>query len=338
MKRRTLLMLAAAGGAAVAGASAMATVAVTEHARHEENPMPHVSRDTLPGFRFDGATGGRTIVKTARGATAAVLTQGARVVNLPGTPRTFTESANTAAKVSSDVYAYVMPKPWYPDAQDEPWFTSWFRSNTSITQRRPLDVLTIAMQYLDGAPVLRDARNVAYAGDAGFGLLRTEDEVDGADFYDFMGIPWTWPDGSKSQPSPQWLRRLDCSGYIRMVYGYRGGLPLARGAESTEGLPRTARGMARYRDAVRIAEGDADDKAPESLNGIMPGDLLFFALHDDETTITHSGIYIGDDQNGDQRFVSSRTSQNGPTFGDFNTKSIFNTGYFRRRLRRVIRL
>lgn len=338
MNRRSLLLLAAAGGAAVAGASVAATVAVTEHAWREENPMPQPSRrDTLPGFRFDGATGGRTIIKSATGTTAAILTQGARVANLPGPRRTFAERSNTDATITTDVWAHVMPRPWSPDAQDQPWFTSWFR-NTALAQRRPLDVLAIAMQYLDGAPVLRDARNVAYAGDAGFGLLRTDDEVDGADFYDFMGITWRWPDGTKSDPSPQWLRRLDCSGYIRMVYGYRSGMLLSRGAEDTEGLPRTARGMARYRNAFRVVEGEASDKAPESLTGVMPGDLLFFALHDDESTITHSGIYIGDDQNGDQRFVSSRTSQNGPTFGDFNTKSIFNSGYFRRRLRRVIRL
>jgi cell wall-associated NlpC family hydrolase len=58
---------------------------------------------------------------------------------------------------------------------------------------------------------------------------------------------------------------------------------------------------------------------------LSPGDLVFFdAATNDGTQIDHVGMYLGTDEGGNYRFVSSRKSINGPTMGDYSGKSILN--------------
>lgn len=295
------------------------------------------NRNRLAGFHF-GSKGSsdRTFVYGSNGY-VATLTEGARTVLIDGPVRVFSEPDNTHAVVRNTSRVRIAPRAWYTGAQDENWFADWFLAQLKTSDP---DILDIAMQYLDGKPLRRDREGVPFAGDAGFGLVRTSDTVDGADFYDYLGIPWTWQDGSVSRPSKRWARKVDCSGYIRLVYGYRGGIENFRTNSLVNGLPRNARSMAKLAPSVLIAKGQEESSGPEvrDLSALLPGDLTFFALHDDRSFISHSGIYIGNDQHGDMRFLSSRTSINGPTFGDFNTMSVFNKGFFKNRLRRVIRL
>ncbi|MFP4566658.1 MAG: NlpC/P60 family protein [Spirochaetaceae bacterium] len=64
---------------------------------------------------------------------------------------------------------------------------------------------------------------------------------------------------------------FDCSGFVNYIY--RPHVP---------DLPRSSRAMARFGEAVRVAE-------------VRPGDLLFFTTGPDPNVISHVAIYIGQD-------------------------------------------
>lgn len=273
------------------------------------------------------------------GAVMATLTVGARTVVVAGPQRRFTEPSATSAVVDSTSWVRIAPQPWQPRARIDEDLASWLLDQLQ-DQNPPVDVLAASMQYLADAPEGRNQEGVRYIGDAGFGYVHTADERDGADFYDYLEIPWKFPDSGRARPAKRWDRELDCSGYVRLIYGYRFGLPLLNAPVNTtvDGLPRTASSMAAYARSVLIAAGRTPSQPPSKLSAVQPGDLVFFALHDDPNLITHSGIYIGKDQNGGMRFVSSRGTVDGPSFGDVRGDGVIDSGYFGQRLRRVIRL
>jgi cell wall-associated NlpC family hydrolase len=106
---------------------------------------------------------------------------------------------------------------------------------------------------------------------------------------------------------------MDCSGYVRMVYGYRSGMALCRAPrDDRAAIPRHAHEMASHAPGVKIPRDDA-----------APGDLVFFdADAGDGPQIDHVGIYMGRDTKGHRRFLSSRKRADGPTMGDTGGKSI----------------
>jgi hypothetical protein len=123
---------------------------------------------------------------------------------------------------------------------------------------------------------------------------------------------------------------LDCSGFIRMVYGFRdafagSGYPLpyvlsgfssnthegtstdSEGTENKTKLPRTAESLFLEGPGVVVIEDSAD--ARNRLGDLKPGDLLFFRA--DETRdaqLDHVAIYLGLDDAKKRRFLSSRKS------------------------------
>ncbi|MFC0533376.1 C40 family peptidase [Phytohabitans kaempferiae] len=273
-------------------------------------------------------------------AVVATLTVGARTVTFAGPRRRFAEPSTTAAVVESTTWVQVAPQAWPPGPQIPESLAQWLLAELRRDDL-PVDVLAAAMQYLPDAPDLRDEQGVRYAGDAGFGYVHSRDERDGADFYDYLAIPWHFPDGGSVKPSGRWVRDLDCSGFVRLIYGYRFGIPLFSQTATTtvDGLPRTAASMAAYARSVVIAAAPSPSRSPTDLSAMQPGDLVFFALDDDDAAlITHSGIYVGDDADGGMRFISSRGTVDGPTIGDVRGDGVIDSGYFGKRLRRVIRL
>jgi hypothetical protein len=273
------------------------------------------------------------------GDVVATLTVGARTVVVAGPQRRFTEPSATPAVVESTSWVRVAPRPWPPRSHLDKDLAGWLLDQIE-DETPPVDVLAAAMQYLTDAPDGRNEDGVRYIGDAGFGYVHSADERDGADFYDYLEIPWKFPDSGRARPSKRWDRELDCSGYVRLVYGYRFGIPMLNAPVNTtvDGLPRTAASMASYARSVLIAAGRTPSQAPTKLSALQPGDLVFFALHNDPNLVTHSGIYIGNDQDGGMRFVSSRGTVDGPSFGDVRGDGVIDSGYFGQRLRRVIRL
>jgi NlpC/P60 family protein len=280
------------------------------------------------GVVYTRATGpARTLVSGKDGVTLAVLTDGSRTARLTGPRRTFVDPTFTSASVTTDAWVRLLPRAWSRGDERERWFLPWL--NDQLADTGP-DVLGVAMQYVDGAPQLHDAKGIRYAGAAGYGPVSTSD-VDGraenSDFNDYLGIDWVFPDRGRVRPRVGRYGEIDCSGYIRLVYGYRLGYPLDGLNTRGKGLPRRAYALAAYGPGIEVV-GESNG-ASHDLSRLQAGDVVFFDT--DPTSadvIDHAGIYIGVDDAGHYRFISSRSRANGPTFGDVGGAAILDGGGF----------
>ena len=270
----------------------------------------------------------RTEILDRDGTRVATMTDGARTAHLYGKRRTFAEPRFTNAKVTTDVYTRLAPRPWAEGAETAPWFTQWLAQ--ARASKSP-DVLAVAMGYTYGARPEKNKDGQQIAGDAAFGPLSTIDpdgRAENSDFYDYLGVAWDFPDGKKEKPTESHFRSLDCSGFVRMVYGYRLGYPLRGTNTAGEGLPRRAIAIAGVGPGVLLMPNTGERAT--SLNRLMPGDMLFFnAGPVGGKHIEHMGMYLGVDDRGHHRFISSRSQANGPTMGDLAGESILDgTGYW----------
>lgn len=144
------------------------------------------------------------------------------------------------------------------------------------------------------------------------------------------------------QPETMRARSIDCSGYMRMMFGYRARYPLMSSDASGDGLPRTANGMARSKQGADILPltGITPKDRPTGIDQLQPGDLVFFKL-DARTKqrLDHVGMVLGYDTEGHLLFVSSREEVNGPTIGDVGGVSrLDGNGYYAKTLRSAKRL
>ncbi|MDQ3912308.1 MAG: C40 family peptidase [Actinomycetota bacterium] len=270
----------------------------------------------------------RTVVTDPAGEWLATFTDGSYTVSLKGPTRTFSERTATYP-VTHSTWVRVLPKPF--DGQvDEAWLRQ------ELTDTSP-DVLQLAMQYIEGAPPIYDSSGLKIAGDADYGpLLADGSRQEGSDFNDYLGIPWTYATGP-DQPEDAQIGSLDCSGFMRMVFGYRSKLPLTLSPNGTA-IPRRAYQM--LDSAPGVVTIPNTGMQVTSFAKLSPGDLVFFDVStDDGTQIDHVGMYLGLDAGGNQRFISSRKAINGPTLGDYAGKSILNgTGLYATSFRAVRRL
>lgn len=284
----------------------------------------------------------RTVVRSEDGSVVATFTDGARTAVLTGPARTFTEEKYTTAKVVSDQWVRLLPKEWKKGAEKSDWFTTWFKEYRGSNEP---DVLAFAMQYIDGAEKKQNKQGIAYAGDAGFGPVNpdpaaraADPRLEQSDFFDYLGVAYTFRNGTVIQPEKMRYRDVDCSGFVRLVYGYRARYPLAPSDDLGDGLPRTANGIARSDVGVPVLELTGD--RPQSLGRLQPGDLVFFEI--DKRTgarLDHTGIYLGLDTEGHPRFISSRSEANGPTFGDKGGDArLDGNGFYAKGLRSARRL
>jgi cell wall-associated NlpC family hydrolase len=246
------------------------------------------------------------------GAWQATFTDGARSVALRGPIRSWGETT-TPERVTSNTWVRLLPQP-FDGHVDEAWLAS------ALADRTP-DLLETAMEYVRGAPPILDGSGLQIAGDADYGpLKRNGMRSEGSDFNDYLGIPWKYPDGTLEQPDPQRRADVDCSGYVRMVFGYRLGLALGLDPDGGASLPRQSFRQAASAPGIVLIP---DLGARAEASGLQPGDLLFFdADSGDGTQIDHVGIYLGLDSGGHERFVSSRKTANGPTLGDLGGRSV----------------
>lgn len=262
------------------------------------------------------------------GKWVATFTDGSRTVTVAGPRRTFAEP--TAADV-------VRSTEWVR-LHDEPFDgrvdTAWLKSARQDTSP---DVLATAMQYIAGAPQRLSPDGLVIAGDAAYGPLQSDGtRQEGSDFNDYLGVGWTYGDTYDSPESSQY-GALDCSGFVRMVFGYRHGVPLSltqvRGA-----LPRRAVQQEAYGPGTTVIANTGEQAT--SLAKLAAGDLVFFdAASDDGTAIDHVGIYVGRDEGGRYRFISSRKTPNGPTLGDEGARSVLDgSGYYATAFRSVRRV
>jgi hypothetical protein len=252
-----------------------------------------------------------TEIRDSSGVLLAQLTDGARTVVLAGPTRTFREPG-VEATVTSDRWVRLLPSSYDGHVDDK--LRSWL--SAQLADQSP-DLLAIASQYLSGAPSIK-SDGLRIAGDATYEL--------GADFNDYLGIDWTY--GTETdEPEREHAGALDCSGFVRLVLGYRLGLRMS--LEVAPGtLPRKASDQLDGGPGQLIVADSGTQIT--TFDDLRPGDLVFFdASEDDGRTIDHDGIYLGIDNHGDRRFISSRLSADGPTIGDVKGASIVNgSGYW----------
>lgn len=286
----------------------------------------------------------RTVARDRHGAVVATFTDGARTAVLTGPGRTFAEPRTTDAEVVTNSWVRLLPQAWARGAEQSDWFKTWLKSR--LGSRDP-DILATAFDYIAGAPARTTAAGVTYSGAAhygpdvpgDFGPAREEKGRMGSDFYDYLGLPWTFPDGVTRRPEKDRRRSVDCSGYVRLVYGYRSGLLLnSRDSPAGSGLQRTADAIAHGPLGIPVIP--LADRSPDIIQGLQPGDLVFFRTRElAGGRIGHIGIYLGLDTADHPRFISSRKNANGPTMGDKGgTSRLDGDGYYAQGLRGARRL
>lgn len=236
----------------------------------------------------------------------ATFTKGAYTVRFTGPKRTFRESKNGITNtVVSDTWVRVLARP-FAGSVDRKWADARIAENRGGVP----DVLATAMEYLDGAPAVYDVMFLQIAGDAGYGSTQ------GADFNDYLGVTWTYPSGSKDAPEAADLRNLDCSGFVRMVFGYRSGVPMSIAPTAGATLPRSSWQILDSAPGVVTIPRNGNTQVT-NLAALRPGDLVFFdATADSAAQIDHVGIFIGVDSAGHYRMINSRNTMGGPTMRD----------------------
>ncbi|MEV6014649.1 MULTISPECIES: NlpC/P60 family protein [unclassified Streptomyces] len=286
----------------------------------------------------------RTVVRSADGGTLATFTDGARTAVLSGPSRSFNEPRTTTATVTTDAWVRVLPHEWQQGMERSAWFKGWFPKTLGDTSP---DVFAVAFQYSSaGAPDKHKANGLRYAGTAHFGPRNAEvnNPLDFAyhdeqsDFYDYLGVPWDFPGGVRAQPEKARYGDVDCSGFQRLVWGYRMGIPVHNTNAKGAGLPRRAFAIAAYGPGRLLIPNTG--RQPTDLDVLQPGDLVFFAIIKDRPDlIDHVGMYMGLDDRGRHRFYSSRSAANGPTMGDMSGRSLLDgTDFYARGFRTARRL
>lgn len=172
----------------------------------------------------------RTVLRDAGGKVLATFTDHARTATLTGPSRTFAEPTNTKSRVVTENWVRLMPEKWKKGAEKQQWFKDWFKTFYGSEED---DLFAFAFQYVEGAPVKKDDEGVSYAGDAQFGPINPNGSegndlrLEQSDFFDYLGIPYTFRNGVTRQPEKQRYRSMDCSGFMRTILGYRARYPLA---------------------------------------------------------------------------------------------------------------
>jgi cell wall-associated NlpC family hydrolase len=266
----------------------------------------------------------RTVAKDAAGQVVAIFTDGARTAVMHGSERTFEEPSATEATVTTNAWVRLAPRAWTKGAERQAWFEPWFRSTVESTKP---DVFATAFEYVEGAPDRRNAKGLRISGDASFGPLGGDGRgrLEANDFYDYLGVPWRFSDVGRQLPERRRLGSLDCSGFVRMVLGYRLGYPLRGSNEPGPGLPRRAFAIEKFGAGVEVVPDRGG--AAVDYESLQAGDLVFFQTEGD-SQIDHMGIYLGLDSGGQRRFISSREKANGPTMGDIGGTSLLDDGRF----------
>lgn len=265
----------------------------------------------------------RTVVRDETGAMVATFTDDARTALITGPRRSFSEPKATTATINTSAWVRLLPEPWRAGAEESDWFETWFRGARQDTSP---DVLAIATEYLIDAPAETDAKGVRFRGDASFGPVKASGagRQEQSDFYDYLGVPWTFTDSPGAQPDDSRYGAVDCSGYVRLVFGYRLGMPLLGRNTAGPGIPRRAYAISEFGPGVQLVPNER--RRATDYGVLQPGDLVFFEVEDDPDTLDHVGIYFGLDSEGHHRFISSRERINGPTLGDVGGTSLLDDG------------
>jgi hypothetical protein len=303
-------------------------------------------------YTYQHRTGPDRVVVMEGGSWVATFTIHCYTVTLTGPARTFSErfeqgGAGHVVSVTHSTWVRAAPGP-VDEVIDERWLTAALAANEAAMP----DALAIAMQYVKGAPAVVEG-DLQIAGDASYGpMLPSGSRDEGSDFNDYLGLRWLYPTDAPDRPEIAQFRCLDCSGYMRMVWGYRHHLPgagypdtipLSRRPRSHSTLPR--RTFEIYAEGTGIIVVPDTGTQATDLGALDVGDLVFFDASDfdasdgDQRRLDHVGMYLGVDTAGARRFISSRKRPDGPTLADKGHRSVLDgTGYYAQALRAARRL
>ncbi|MBP2323396.1 cell wall-associated NlpC family hydrolase [Kibdelosporangium banguiense] len=286
-----------------------------------QNALPESVNDGYTFERLDNPP--RTVVRDSRTVVAATMTDGARTVVITGPSRTFREPKATTADVTTNAWVRLAPQAWKQGDESADWLRPWLTK--AMSDKSP-DVLAVAMEYLDGAAEQKNAEGVRFRGDASFGPVASTGagRLERSDFYDYLGVPWTFADGTRTKPDSKHYGAVDCSGFVRLVYGYRMEYPLLGTNTRGPGLPRRAYAIAAFGPGVTPVPNTGQRST--AYDALQPGDLVFFEVEGGADELDHAGIYLGADSDGRHRFMSSRERINGPTLGDVGGTSLLDDG------------
>lgn len=299
------------------------------------------------GFTFKRSSSPAQTRAYRDGRWVATFTDGAYNVVLKGPERTFTDP-HTDSRVRHTYWVRTYPKP-FAGTVDKLWLARALWANDNFKW----DLLKIATQYMAGADARYrtiDGRRVQYLGDACYGPLQEDGtRQEGSDFNDYLGLRWTYADGEGDSAEERQQGCLDCSGLVRMVWGYRNNNyadPTYRAKLPLWHQPRADR-AAIPRRAFQIFDAAPGRKVIANrgvqvtdMEPLSVGDLVFFDVDaGDGPQIDHVGIYLGRDQDGRYRFIHSRKSANGPSMGDLRGASVLDgSGFYARGFRGARRL
>ena len=268
----------------------------------------------------------RIEVRDSKAHLLATFTSGAYTVVLAGPRRTFVEDG---ASVSHAKWVRA-----YPALFDGEVDWDWLEQALAANREGVPDVFAIAMQYIRGAPSIYED-SLQIAGDARYGPGTEKNRQEGADFNDYLGVTWSYPGEQDVSPEADKFHCLDCSGYMRMVWGYRHHLP---SEDYEDRVPLSLAPMLDHstmpRRTYEIYESAPGVVIVSRCEQLMDfswlgiGDLVFFDAKGGPQ-IDHVGMYLGRDADRRHRFISSRKKHNGPTLGDYKGASLLDgTGFF----------
>ena len=215
----------------------------------------------------------------------ATFTLDAYTVALAGPPRRFTEGRR---HVDLTTWIRIAPTPFEGNL-DSDWLMLALAANDAGVP----DILALAFPNPSRKPASIRERS-ADRRQSLYGPRTNGSREEGADFNDYLGIVWEYS-GELNGPEARRIRALDCSGFVRMVYGYRDTLPMVWSSSvplcrapraDRAALPRRAHEMLTNGPGVVVIE-DAGTQ-PIDLDCLATGDLLFFDadLEDGSVSIT----------------------------------------------------
>lgn len=306
-----------------------------------EEPVEVTLSTMIPAEFVPTSSGGTIALRDNAGEFVASLTLGAHTVALAGPERTFRETG-LRHSVTHGVWIRSLPRPF-----DGVVDLSWVRSALAANRAGVPDVLAMALQYVRGAPAILDG-NMQIAGDSKYGPVKKGKRQEGSDFNDYLGLTWSYAEGLTDFPERAQFRCLDCSGFMRMIWGFRscmegyayeGTIPLSyKPLEDRCAIPRRANEIFEFAPGVIVVPNCGE--RPDDYCELSIGDLVFFdADTGDGPRLDHVGMYLGRDEAGHDRFISSRKTRNGPTIADEGGASILDgDGYYAQAFRSVRRL
>ncbi|MDI1478397.1 hypothetical protein [Polyangium sp. y55x31] len=304
-----------------------------EEKKSRGNPSPQAGAACTTSATFKFATSGDVTTASINTTVVAWFTKGAYTVRMTGPSRTFAAGVAGAPSVTTTMWIRTLPTPFDPATMGTTARSAWLNAARIVNcSTGTSDILAVAYDYIEGA-----------SKDAGY--------ANGADFQDYLGISWDPPDGNIVAADTTQIGKLDCSGFLRLIFGHHanfvyGGveakIPMSWYVAGT--LTRASKDQYQSGPGKIIVPFRTQPTGAAAFNGapsatelsaIQVGDIVFFdsscdysvaspSCGTDWTTISHTGIYVGRDSSNNARFLSSRSTADGPTVANTGGWSVFN--------------